>query len=91
MEWITIATPPFKEIETFDRLTSGQTPDGLTARYVGTVDGELRVIALWESKKHADEFFANVIGPRLAEVLGPDTAAAPKVVGMDVQRAYVAS
>lgn len=91
MEWITIATPPFASLEQFDKITSSApAPDGLVARYAGTVDGELRVIALWQSKQQADTFFSQTLGPVLAKALGPEPAGTPKVVGVDVARSYVA-
>ncbi|TWP53706.1 hypothetical protein FKR81_02820 [Lentzea tibetensis] len=92
MEWITIATPPFGELEKFDKMTSGvAAPEGLVARYAGTTaDGELQVIALWQSKQHADAFFSRILGPALAAVLGPEPQGSPKVVGVDVARSYVA-
>jgi hypothetical protein len=92
MQWITVATPPFGSIDQFDtvRAQVGQEPDGLEARYVGTADdGKLRVITLWESKAHADRFFADTLGPALAKVLGPEPVGAPEAVGIDVARSYV--
>ena len=49
-------TPPFSSIEQFDAVHAqlGGEPDGLEARYVGTVDGAPRVVMLWTSKAHAD-------------------------------------
>jgi hypothetical protein len=93
MQWITVATPPFESIEQFDRVlaAAGGEPDGLEARYVGTAGGELRVVTLWESKAHADRFFAERLGPALAKALGPEPVGTPKVVGIDVARSYVAS
>ncbi|MPZ97207.1 MAG: hypothetical protein GEU96_20405 [Propionibacteriales bacterium] len=92
MQWITVATPPFNSIEQFDAVLAqaGGEPDGLEARHVGTADdGKLRVVTQWESKAHADRFFAETLGPVLAKVLGPEPAGAPKVVGIDVARSYV--
>jgi hypothetical protein len=91
MQWMTIATPPFESVEQFDVLLAGQTaePDGLEARYVGTTEnGELRIVAIWESKTHADHFFTQTLGPALAKVLGPEPAGKPDVVGIAVARAF---
>src|SRR5262245_16796795 len=91
MQWMTIATPPLESIEQFDTLLAGRTaePDGLTARYVGTTEnGELRIVAVWESKAHADHFFTQTLGPTLAKVLGPEPSGKPEVVGVAVARAY---
>ena len=94
--WITVSTPAFGSIEQFDAVqaavqsTLGGEPDGLEGRYVGTADdGKLRVVALWESKAHADRFFAETLGPALAKALGPEPVGKPQVVGIDVARSYV--
>jgi hypothetical protein len=91
MQWIAVATPPFGSIEQFDAVLAqlGEEPDGLEARYVGTASGTLRVITLWESKAHADRFFAETLGPALAKALGPEPVGKPQVVGIDVARSYV--
>ena len=91
MQWITVATPPFGSVEQFDTVRAhvGREPDGLEARYVGTADGELRIVTLWESKAHADRFFAETLGPALAEALAPEPVGPAEVVGIDVARSYV--
>lgn len=92
MQWITVAIPPFGSIEQFDKVHTelGEAPAGLQARYVGTAnDGKLRLIALWESKEHADRFFAERLGPVLAKALGPEPVGRPEVTGIDVERSYV--
>jgi hypothetical protein len=90
MTWIAIATPPFTSIETFDAVHSrfGDEPAGLEARYVGSVNGELRVVMVWASKADADRFFVHTLGPALAAALGPEPAGAPTVVGFDAERSY---
>jgi len=91
MQWITVATPPFDEVELFDKVlaVTGGEPDGLEARYVGNADdGKLRIITMWESKAHADRFFAHTLGPALARALGPEPVGKPQVVGIDVARSY---
>ena len=90
MQWITVANPPFNTLDTFDEITSEfGNPEGLEARYVGTTDGELRVISLWESKAHADRFFNTTLGPALAKVLGPEPVGQPTALGISVERTYV--
>jgi hypothetical protein len=92
MQWITVATSPVTSIEQFDTVLTqvGGNPDGLAARYAGTgQDGKVRVVTLWESKAHADRFFAETLGPALARALGPEPVGAPEVVGIDVARSYV--
>ena len=93
MQWITVASPPFTSIEQFDSMLDqlGGNPDGLNERYVGTAtDGTLRVVSLWESKAHADQFFASErFSSALAKVLGPEPVGAAEIVGIDVARSYV--
>ena len=89
MQWITIGTPSLsiEQIETV--LAQVGVPDGLEARYVGTADGQLRIVSLWESKAHADLYFAETLPPVLTKVLGPEPVGAPQVVGIEVARTYV--
>lgn len=93
MQWITIATPPFSTIEQFDKVNESMDaapPEGMQARYAGTTtDGKLCVIGLWETKAHADRFFAQRLGPELAKALGPEPTGRPEVYGIDVVRSYV--
>ncbi|OHV39823.1 MULTISPECIES: hypothetical protein [Pseudofrankia] len=91
MQWITVAVPPFGTVEQADAVFAQQEPppDGLVARYVGTADGKLRIVALWESKAHAERFFATSLGPALARALGPEPAGMPEVIGFDVVRSYL--
>ena len=90
MQWITVATPPFESIDKFDALQAKMSgaPDGLEARYVGTADGKLRIVSLWESKAHADRFFTETLPPLLTEVLGPEPVGAAETIGIDVTRSY---
>ena len=82
--------PAVHALEQFDAVMAevGDEPEGLEARYVGTTDGELRVVSLWESKAHADRFFAETLGPALAKALGPEPAGAPRYYGIEVARSY---
>ena len=85
MQWITVTTPPFGWIEQFDKVRPqlGEIPAGLQARYLGTADGKLRIVTLWESKEHADRYFAERLGPTLARALGPE------FIEIDVACSYV--
>jgi hypothetical protein len=91
MQWITVGTPPYK-IEQYDQVLAQleEEPAGLQARYVGTdADGRLRIVGLWESKEHADRFFAETVGPLLAKALGSEQVGRPEVIGIDVAHTYV--
>jgi hypothetical protein len=89
--WITVATPAFTTVEQFDRLQTylDHEPEGLEARWVGTTEGRIRIIAVWESKAHADAFLSGTLGPALASAFGPEPMGRPEVVGIDVARSYV--
>ncbi|WP_020392681.1 hypothetical protein [Kribbella catacumbae] len=90
MQWIAVATPPYASIDQFDQVMEhiGTEPEGLEARYAGSSEDGLRVVTLWESKAHADRFFAERLGPALAKALGPEPSGAPAVLGIDVARTY---
>ena len=91
MQWITIGSPPFS-VDKVDTVLEqlGPAPDGMEARYVTTTDdGQVRIVSLWQSKEHADRFFADRLGPTLARVLGPQPDGASSVEGLAVERSYV--
>ncbi|MFS8103942.1 hypothetical protein LFM09_43160 [Lentzea alba] len=87
--WLTIATPPTKSLEQLDKTMGAASPEGLRARYACQADDGFRIIAVWETKEHADHFFREVLGPILARVLGPEPSGVPAVTGMEVLREYV--
>lgn len=92
MQWITVATPSFASLDQVDAVVASLDgpPEGLDARYVGsTADGQLRIVSLWESKEHADRFFADQLGPAVARALGPEPSGASDITGIDVARSYV--
>ena len=91
MEWITVGIAPFR-IDQYDKVLAqlGEEPAGLQARYVGTdCDGKLRIVGVWESKEHADRFYADRLGPVLAKALGSESVGSPEAIGIDVAHSYV--
>lgn len=92
MSVITIAKPPFGNLDTFRQVMAAQgegEPDGLISRWVGTGDdGALRIVAHWESKELALQFFATRLGPALAKALGPEPAGLPETTWVEVQDVY---
>ena len=91
MQAITITTPPYASIETFDAVHAqlGTLPDGLQASYAGTVGtGGLRVIDVWESAAHAERYLTRTLGPALARVLGPEPGGSAEVIRVDVLRSH---
>lgn len=87
--WLTIATPPTESLDQLDKIMGSVVPDGLRARYACQADGKFQIIAVWDSKDHADRFFREVLGPVLARVLGPEPSGAPAVSGMEVLREFI--
>ncbi|MDP8927001.1 MAG: nuclear transport factor 2 family protein [Actinomycetota bacterium] len=69
----------------------GDVQRGFIARFAGETPSGLRVISVWESKADADRFFAERMGPLLAESLGPDRVVAPQVSELDVHEYALAS
>ena len=91
MQWITVGTPPYS-IEQFEKVLAqlGEEPAGLQARYVGTDgDARLRIVGVWESKDHADRFYADRLGPVLAQALGSESVGRSDPIGIDVAYSYV--
>jgi hypothetical protein len=69
----------------------GDDHPGAIARFAGETESGLRVISVWESKADSDRFFAECLGPVLAQMLGPDRVHRPQVSELDVQEWWVAS
>ena len=94
MEYIAIMDSPAGSIENMERVLAqiGPEPEGLIARYAGMVNGQLKVVGIWESKAQADQFFAERLGPALAKILGPQTFAAagpPPIMGIEAAHSYL--
>jgi hypothetical protein len=64
-------------------------PDGLAAPYAGMVDGKLCIVAIWDSREHAQAFMAERLGPGLRQLLGEAPGAPPRTVGIEVEHTYV--
>ncbi|CAM3769171.1 hypothetical protein [Smaragdicoccus niigatensis] len=95
MSYIFIMDSPAGSIENMERILAqiGEEPDGLAARYAGIVDGQLKVIGIWDSKEQADRFFAEKLGPAMAKILGSEgrtfaAPATPPMIGIEVAHSY---
>jgi hypothetical protein len=92
MPYILVATPSYDSVETFDAVIAklGEAPEGLLERHVGpATDGRLRVVSVWESKAHADRFHGSGrLGSAIAQVLGPEPAGSPDMLGIEVARSF---
>jgi hypothetical protein len=92
MQWITVATPSFATLDEIEAVLAQLTgpPEGMIARYIGhATDGQLRVVALWESKAHADRFLNETLSSAVAKAFGPEPSGLSQVIGVDVERTYV--
>ena len=74
MSYLTIAKPAYGTLEGFQKLMSAQgigqgEPEGLQARYVADVGDGIRVVAVWETKPHADRFLEERLAHALATAL----------------------
>jgi hypothetical protein len=82
MSYVTIAHPPVTLDQIGEMFAESERPSGLLDRYAGLLEGQPTVVAVWQSKDHADRFFSDVIGPALAKKAGP--GALPKVTALEV-------
>lgn len=86
MKWITIVEWPGGTIEDFDRERGRRSePDGIVARYCGMDRGNLKIVAVWESKDAADRFFA-AFPEDVKARLAPKSNGVPIAVGFGVER-----
>lgn len=91
MSYVTIVEDsPAGTVENLDRLMSEilPDPDGLVARYAGTVDGKLCVVGVWDSREHAETFMQRDLGPGLRQLLGAEPSASPRSVGVEVEHSW---
>jgi hypothetical protein len=94
MSYLTIAKPVFGTLEGFQKLRSAVgiapgEPEGLQARYVADVGDGIRVVAVWESKQHADRFLEERLAPALATAFD-EPQGRPEVLQGEVANSYTA-
>ncbi|MHA6785860.1 hypothetical protein ACVGOW_33425 [Pseudonocardia saturnea] len=93
MSYVTVVDDsPAGTIENLDRLMSEILPDpeGLAARYAGTVDGKLCIVAVWDSREHAETFMKRDLGPGLRQLLGTAVPTSPpRSTGIEVEHSWV--
>jgi hypothetical protein len=88
MEWVTVVDWPGGVVADFDAAHAERgDPEALIARYVGTYEGDLRIVAVWESKEGAESFFANV-PEDIARRLAPRTGGTPVVAAFGADRTW---
>jgi hypothetical protein len=93
MSYVTVVDDsPAGTVENLDRLMTEilPDPDGLAARYAGTVDGRLCIVAVWDSREHAETFMKRDLGPGLRQLLGDAAPTSPpRSVGIEVEHSWV--
>jgi len=92
MSYVTVVDDsPAGTIENLDRLMTEilPEPDGLVARYAGTVDGKLCIVGIWDSREHAETFMKRDLGPGLRQLLGAAPQSPPRSVGIEVEHSWV--
>ena len=94
MSYLTIAKPAFGTVEGFEQIMSARgigqgEPAGLRARYVADVGDGIRVVAVWESKQHADRFLEERLAPALATAFD-EPQGRPEVLQGEVAHSYSA-
>jgi hypothetical protein len=92
MSYLTIAKPAFGTLEDFETLMSAREigqgePEGLQARYVADVGDGIRVVAVWDSKQHADRFLEERLAPALASAFD-EPQGRPQVLRGEVANSY---
>jgi quinol monooxygenase YgiN len=64
MAVVLIAWAPSREAyEAVDDEVGRTAPPGCIVHTASEVDGKVRVVDVWESKQHIDEFFQSKLGP----------------------------
>jgi hypothetical protein len=89
MSYLTIAKPAFGTLDGFQKVMSVQPnePEGLQARYVADVGDGIRVVAVWESKQHAERFLEERLAPALATAFD-EPQGRPEVLQGEVANSY---
>ena len=65
-------------------------PDGLIVHGSTEVDGQLRVLDIWESRQQFDAFVASRLQAAMGQAMG-DRAEAPQITQMDLHTLYAKS
>src|SRR5215211_3228347 len=53
-------------------------PEGLIVHTASEVDGQLKIVDIWESEEHAERFGRERLGPAIAAVAGDEMAGPPE-------------
>jgi len=68
MAIVVIAWAPSRDVYATVHEQVGGTAPGLIVHTAAEVDGKVRIVEVWESRQHLDEFVQAKLGPVLAEL-----------------------
>ena len=69
MPVVLITSAPSREVyEEILQIVGEDTPPGCIVHTASEVNGEVRVVDVWESRQHIDDFFQSKLGPAFAQV-----------------------
>jgi quinol monooxygenase YgiN len=69
MAVVLITTAPSRELyEQVVAVVGEETPPGCIVHTASEVDGGVRVVDVWESQQHIDDYFQAKLGPAFAQV-----------------------
>jgi quinol monooxygenase YgiN len=62
-------TAPSRDVyEQLVAIVGSEAPPGCIVHTASEVDGEVRVVDVWESRQHVEDFFQTKLGPAFAQV-----------------------
>lgn len=69
MAVVLIAYAPSREAyEQVESEVGSGAPSGCMIHTASEVDGRVRIVDVWESRQHIDDFFNNTLGPAFAKL-----------------------
>ena len=65
---MTITAPSREDYERIVEIVGEGPPTGCIVHTASEVEGGVRVVDVWESQRHLDDFFQTKLGPAFAEI-----------------------
>jgi hypothetical protein len=65
---LTTSAPSREMYEQILAIVGEDTPPGCIVHTASEVGGEVRVVDVWETRQHIEDFFAQKLGPAFAQV-----------------------
>lgn len=81
----TLITETTGSMDTFDQVEAllPETPEGLLVGIRGMSERGLTVVTVWRSRQDSDRFYAEHLGPALAQVVGDPVPPPLTSIGLD--------